>query len=75
MVGWKQGEKGDMFLRKNFHITHEFIRGRFTLVFENVANEPWMFHAQPPGVTSWDFLVSLLGQESGEREPVLARTV
>lgn len=45
------GEKGDIFLRKNFCFTHEFIRGSFPLVIENVANEPRMCHAQPAEVT------------------------
>lgn len=74
MVGWKQGEKGNIFLRKNFPITHEFIRGSLTLAFENVANEPWMFHAQPPEVTCWGFLVSSLDPESRKLESVLAPT-
>lgn len=50
-VVWKQEEKGDIFLRKNFQTTHEFIRGSFTLALEDVASEPWLFHAQPPEVT------------------------
>lgn len=74
MVGWKQGEKGDLFFRKNFPTTHGFIRGNLILAFENVANEPRMFHAHPLEVTCWFFLVSSLAPESGELESILAPT-
>lgn len=36
-------------MRKDFQTSHEFIRGNCTLALENVANEPWLFHTQPPG--------------------------
>lgn len=48
MVVWKQQVKRVVFLRKDFQTSHELIRGSFTLALENVANEPWLFYAQPP---------------------------
>lgn len=79
MVAWKQGKKGNIFLRRNFQTTHEFIRGCSTLALENVSNEP----SQPPEVTRFfgsppgpcQFLGgSLLDQESGDPVSVLALT-
>lgn len=79
MVAWKQGKKGCIFLRRNFQITHEFIRGGSTLALENVSNEP----SQPPEVTRFFgsppgpyqvFGGSLLDQESGDLVSVLALT-